>query len=58
MTVLPTLKASVLAAATPPIKAPMTPRIAASVPVKYKFRIEVLGANQVLRNRSGVAGYP
>jgi hypothetical protein len=34
---------SVLAAATPPIKAPMTPRIAASVPVKYKFRIEVFG---------------
>jgi hypothetical protein len=49
---------SVLAVATPPIKAPMTPSIAASVPVKYKFLIGVLGVNQVFRNLSGVAGYP
>ena len=48
----------VLAVATPPIKAPMTPSTAASVPVKYKFRMGVLGVSQVFRNRSGVAGYP
>src|ERR1700747_2414373 len=45
----PAEPSSMLAVATPPINAPMTPSIAASAPVRYRFRIGVLGAIQVFR---------
>jgi hypothetical protein len=39
----PAAPSNVLAVATPPISAPITPSIVASVPVKYRFLTGVLG---------------
>jgi hypothetical protein len=45
-----------LAVSTPPIKAPMIPGKATSLPVRYIFEIGVPGPSQGFRYLSGVPG--